>query len=131
LPSEYTHLNLAEAEDLAPRFGLDETLEGRFVREPLALEQSGLSYQRLKPNKRTFGHKHKGQEEVYVVIGGSGRMKVGDDVVELKPLDAVRVAAATVRGFEAGPEGLDLLAFGARFDAESAEAEFVQDWWSD
>lgn len=132
MPSEYTHLNLADAEDMAPKFGIGDTLEGRFVRTSLELEQSGLSYQKLKPNKRsTFGHSHKGQEEIYVVVRGSGRIKIGDDIVELKPLDAVRVAAQAVRALEAGPDGLDILAFGPRTDEAAAEVEMVPDWWSD
>lgn len=117
---------------MAPSFGLGETLEGRFVRESLGLEQSGLSYQRLKPNRRsTFGHRHAGQEEIYVVVAGSGRIKIGDDVVELKPLDAVRVAPQAVRALEAGPEGLDVVAFGPRTDEAAAEFELLPDWWSD
>jgi len=103
----YTKLNLKDdVEDQAPNFGLEENLEARMARVPLELQNSGLSYQRLGPNYRLpFGHTHKTQEEVYVVIGGSARAKVGDEVVELGLLDALRVDKDTPRSFESGPEG--------------------------
>ncbi len=85
----YTVVNLKQVEDSAPRFGLAPSLEARFARDALALERSGLGYQRLAPNFRTpFGHSHREQEEVYVVVGGSGRAKLGDEVVELGSWDA-------------------------------------------
>ncbi|MGZ4393142.1 MAG: hypothetical protein ACXVRK_13650, partial [Gaiellaceae bacterium] len=102
MPSEYTRLNLADLEDAAPKFGLSG-IEARFAREPLELEQSGLSYQRLAPNARMpFGHRHKAQEEVYVVLGGGGRARIGDAIVDLGKLDVLRVAASAVRAIEAG-----------------------------
>ena len=80
----------------------------------LELEQSGLSYQRIPPDYRfPYGHTHKEQEEVYVVVGGSGRMKLDDEIVEVKKWDVVRVPPGTWRGYEAGPEGLEILVFGA------------------
>jgi mannose-6-phosphate isomerase-like protein (cupin superfamily) len=131
LPSDYTHLNLADVEDMAPTFGLSG-IEARFVREPLELEQSGLSFQRLAPNARLpFGHRHKAQEEVYVVIGGSGRARIGEEIVELAMLDVLRVAAPAVRAIEAGPDGLEVVAFGARTDPDAAESEVVEDFWPD
>jgi quercetin dioxygenase-like cupin family protein len=126
----YTVVNLREVEDQAPRFGLSPDLEARMARVALELENSGVSYQRIAPGFRVpFGHKHKRQEEIYVLLSGSLRVKLDDDVVELKPLDAVRVAKETMRGFEAGPEGAELLAIGAP-NTGPGDADVVQGWWS-
>jgi mannose-6-phosphate isomerase-like protein (cupin superfamily) len=126
----YTVVNLKEVEDQAPKFGLSPNLEMRMARVPLELEHSGVSYQRLAPEFRVpFGHTHKQQEEVYVVLGGSVKVKLGEDVVELKPWDAVRVAKDTMRGFEAGPDGVELLAIGAP-NTGPGDADMAQGWWS-
>ena len=101
------------------------------ARVPLELEHSGVSYQRIAPNFRLpFGHTHKTQEEIYVVLSGKVKAKVGDEVLELGPLDAIRVHKDTIRGFEGGPEGAELLAIGAPHTGPG-DAEVVQDWWSD
>jgi mannose-6-phosphate isomerase-like protein (cupin superfamily) len=128
----YTKLNLREdVEDQAPKFGLEGNLEARMARVPLELQQSGLSYQRLGPNYRLpFGHTHKTQEEVYVVIGGRARAKVGDEVVELALLDALRVDNDTPRSFEAGPDGAELLVVGAP-STGPGDADVLQSWWGD
>jgi mannose-6-phosphate isomerase-like protein (cupin superfamily) len=128
----YTKLNLRDdVEDQAPNFGLGDNLEARMARVPLELEHSGVSYQRLAPNYRLpFGHTHKTQEEVYVVIAGGGRAKVGDEIVELGHLDALRVHKGTPRSFEAGPEGLELLAIGAP-NTGPGDADVLQGWWQD
>jgi mannose-6-phosphate isomerase-like protein (cupin superfamily) len=84
---------------------------------------------RLKPGKRqAFGHKHDEAEEVYVVLSGSGRVKLGNEIVELTPLDAIRVAPGLMRAFEADDRGLLWLAFGQRHDGDG---EIVQGWWGD
>ena len=89
-------------------------LEFRLATEALELENSGLSYQRVPPGYRfPYGHTHEKQEEVYLVLRGSGRMKLDDEIVELKEWDAVRVPPGTWRGYEAGPEGLEILVIGA------------------
>ncbi len=94
----YTIKNLKEVEDSAPKFGLSPGLEARFAREPLGLETSGVSYQRLAPNTRSpFGHRHTQQEELYLIVGGNGRIKLDDDVVALQQWDAVRISAETMR----------------------------------
>lgn len=129
--SGYTIVNLKEVEDQAPNFGLAPNIEARFANEPLEMQKSGISYLRLGPNVRTpFGHKHKTQEELYVVVGGDGRVKIDDEVKELKPWDAVRVAREKMRCFEGGPEGIEILAFGAPRTAPD-DAEMVPDWWTD
>src|ERR687883_468418 len=104
--ADYTVVNLKEVEDQAPRFDMSPQMEMRMARVALGLENSGVSYQRLSPNFRLpFGHKHKNQEEIYVLVSGSARVKLDDEVKEMKPWDAVRVARETIRGFEAGGEG--------------------------
>jgi uncharacterized cupin superfamily protein len=127
----YTLKNLEEVEDAAVSYGMSPELEARFARRPLGCEQLSLSYQRLAPAYRIpFGHKHAAQEEIYVLIGGSARAKLEDEIVELRPLDVLRVSPDTMRGFEAGPEGAELLAFGAP-GSDQNDAEIVQQWWSD
>jgi mannose-6-phosphate isomerase-like protein (cupin superfamily) len=127
----YTTLNLKDVEDQAPNFGLSPDLEARMARVPLELEQFGLSYQRIAPNFRLpFAHKHKNQEEAYVVVSGSMRAKVGDDIVELGQWDVLRVDKDTVRGFEAGPEGAEVIAVGAP-NTGPGDAETTNDWWTD
>lgn len=127
--SDYTHLNLKEVEDQAPKFGLSPDLEFRMGRVPLDMENAGVSYLRVAPNFRIpFGHNHKNQEEVYVVVAGSGRVKVGDEVRDLKQWDAVRVHKDTMRGFEAGAEGLEVIAIGAP-NTGPGDADMEQGWW--
>jgi quercetin dioxygenase-like cupin family protein len=127
----YTIANLKEIEDQAPKFGLAPNLEARFARDELETEGLGLSYQRLAPNFRMpFGHKHAEQEEIYVLLSGSARLKLDDEVVELKAWDAVRVHKDTMRNFEAGPEGAELLAFGAG-ESGLRDAEQAPGWWSE
>jgi mannose-6-phosphate isomerase-like protein (cupin superfamily) len=130
--SDYTHINLKEdVDDQAPNFGLSPQLETRMARVPLEMENAGVSYIRIAPGFRIpFGHKHKNQEEVYVVVSGSARIKIEDEVRELKQWDAVRLHRDTIRGFEAGKEGAELIAIGAP-NTGPGDAEVVQDWWSD
>jgi mannose-6-phosphate isomerase-like protein (cupin superfamily) len=121
--SRYEIQNLKEIEDSAQKFGLSPDLEARFA--------GGFSYQRLAPNFRIpFGHKHAEQEEVYVMVSGSGRVKLDDEVVELKQWDAVRVPKETMRNFEAGPDGAEILVFGAP-RTPPGDAEVTHGWWTD
>ncbi len=129
--STYTVKNLKEVEDSALEFGLAPELEARFASSALELERSGISYQRLAPGFRIpFGHQHKEQEEVYVLVEGSGRMKLDDEIVELRRWDAIRVAKETTRNFEAGSEGATLIAFGAP-GTGPGDAAMVPGWWVD
>jgi mannose-6-phosphate isomerase-like protein (cupin superfamily) len=129
----YTLVNLKEIEDQAPKGGLSPGLEARFAREALGLERLGVSYQRLEPGFRLpFGHRHEQQEEVYVVLAGSARAKLGDEVVELRAWDALRVPAEPMRGFEAGAEGVELLAIGAPLtEPPGGDVQMTPGWWSD
>ena len=128
----YTKLNLKEdVDDQAPNFGLSPQLEARMARVPLEMENGGISYQKMAPNFRVpFGHKHNEQEEVYIVIAGSLRAKMEDEVVEMKPWDAIRVHKDTMRGFEAGPDGAEVIAFGAP-NTGPGDGDIHQGWWSD
>ena len=127
----YTKQNLKrDVENSAPRFDMPAEMEARFARRALGGETLGLSHLKLAPGFRIpFGHKHSGQEEVYVVVRGSGRVKVGDEVVELAEWDAIRFDKDTMRQMEAGPDGLEYLAFGAGSDP--LDAEMAPGWWSD
>jgi mannose-6-phosphate isomerase-like protein (cupin superfamily) len=130
--SDYTHLNLKDdVDDQAPNFGLSPDLEFRMARVPLEMENAGVSYLRIGPGFRMpFGHKHKQQEEVYVLVNGSAKIKIEDDVHELKQWDAVRLHRDTMRGFEGGPEGAEFIAIGAP-NTGPGDADMTQDWWSD
>ena len=129
--SLYTKANLRrDVEDAAAKFGMPAELHARFARSAIAGETLGLSLFSLEPSFRIpFGHKHESQEEVYVVVRGSGRIKVGEEIVELGEWDAIRIAKNTMRDVEAGPNGIEYLAFGAGDDPN--EVEMAQDWWSD
>jgi quercetin dioxygenase-like cupin family protein len=129
--SGYTKGNLrSEVENQAPKFGMPADMEARFARTALGGETLGLSLMTLAPGFRIpFGHKHEHQEEVYVVVRGSARVKVEDEVVELAEWDAIRFDKNTMRAVQAGPEGVEYLAFGAGEDGR--DAEMVQNWWSD
>lgn len=128
--ADYTIVNLKEVEDMAPKFGYSPNLESRFARVPLKLEKSGISYFRIAPDYRTpFGHKHGEQEEIYLVVSGSARVAVDDEVVELKSWDAVRVPPSATRCLEGGPEGAEVIAFGAP-NTQQKDTEMLPDWWA-
>lgn len=128
----YTKLNLKEdVKDMAPEFGLSPGLESHFARKPLELERSGLSYFKFGPGFRTpFGHRHGEQEELYLVVEGRARVKLDDDVVELKQWDVVRIPAGMTRALEGGPDGAEVVAFSAP-NNENKDVEMEQGWWSD
>ena len=123
---DYTIKNLREVEDMAASQGFGEVQEARFAHGDLGSEQTGFSLQRVKPGKRhAIAHRHKEMEEIYVVISGSGRIKLDDEVEEVRPLDAIRIGPSVTRAFEAGDEGLEFLAFSPR---AKGDAEIVQDF---
>jgi mannose-6-phosphate isomerase-like protein (cupin superfamily) len=125
----YTIKNLMEVEDSAADRGPD--LEARFARNHMQSEHLGVSYFRYGPGfKAPYGHRHREQEEAYVVAAGSGRMRLDDDIVELRRWDVVRVAPGVVRAFEGGPDGLELIAIGAD-RPEGGDGEMVKDFWTD
>lgn len=114
---------------MAIKYGLSDTQEARFARHDLGTEQTGLNYLIVKPGRReAFAHRHGQAEEVYVVLGGSGRVKLDDELVDLSPLDAVRVSPGVTRAFEAGADGLEVLVFGPHVEGDS---ERVADFWDE
>jgi mannose-6-phosphate isomerase-like protein (cupin superfamily) len=126
---DFTIKNLLEVENSAT--GRVPGLEARFARKHLDSEHLGISYFRYDPGFRTrFGHSHREQEEAYLVIGGSGRAKLDDQIVELGEWDILRVAPKVVRSFEGGPEGLELIAIG-NDRPEGGDSEMVQGFWAD
>jgi mannose-6-phosphate isomerase-like protein (cupin superfamily) len=125
--ADYTHMNLTEVKDAAPGFGFGEMGEIRFAKDDLDAARTGITHLKLNPGTRMpFGHVHEEAEEIYVVIAGSGRMKMDDEIVEIVELDAIRISPETARGFEAGPEGISLIAVGARHDGDG---EVLPNWW--
>jgi mannose-6-phosphate isomerase-like protein (cupin superfamily) len=131
----FTRTNIkGDLEDIGSVFDGAPDLEFRAATKPLELENSGLSHQWVPPGYRfPYGHTHRTQEEVYVVVRGGGRMKVDDEIFELREWDAVRVPPGAWRGYEAGPEGLEILVVGAPNlgDAPRDDVEGRRDWWTD
>jgi mannose-6-phosphate isomerase-like protein (cupin superfamily) len=131
----FTLTNLREdLDDLGSNFDGAPGLEFRAASQALGLERSALGFQHVPPGHRfPYGHTHKEQEEVFVVVGGSGRMKLDDAIVDVKRWDAVRIPPGTWRGYEAGPEGLDLLVIGAPHLGANPrdDVEGTRDWWAD
>ena len=127
----YTLVNLREVEDMAPKFGFAPNLESRFARKQLQLENSGLSYFKVAPEFRMpFGHVHSEQEEIYLVVSGNARLRLDEDVLELKAWDAVRIPAGVMRGLAGGTDGCEVVAIGAP-NNDNQDVEMVQGWWTD
>jgi mannose-6-phosphate isomerase-like protein (cupin superfamily) len=131
----FTRTNIkADLEDIGAVFDGPPGIEFRAATKPLELAESSLGYQRLPPGCRfPYGHTHATQEEVYVVVRGSGRMKLDDEIVELAEWDAVRVPPGTWRGYEAGPAGLEILVIGAPNlgDDPRGDVDGRRNWWVD
>jgi mannose-6-phosphate isomerase-like protein (cupin superfamily) len=130
MAGEYTRINLkGDVEDMAVKHGLSPNLESRFARVPLRLEKSGLSYFKVAPDfKMPFGHTHTEQEEAYVIVSGNARAKVGDEEIELSEWDALRVPPGVWRSLAGGPDGAEILAFGAP-NTENKDTEMEPGYW--
>jgi mannose-6-phosphate isomerase-like protein (cupin superfamily) len=129
MTSAYTKINLADVKDLAPEHGMGDYGQSRFARTALGAKGIGLAHYRVNPGQRIgFGHTHHEAEEVYLVLSGSGRFKVDDDVFDVGPQDLVYCPPGTVRAWEAGDEGMELVAFGHHTEDDS---EMEMGWWSD
>ena len=127
--ADYAKKNLREVEDAAVKHGFSETQMARFAGGDLGCERIGLALEGVKPGRRqAFGHRHEEDEEVYVILDGSGRMRLGEEVIEVGPMDAIRVAPGVMRAFEAGPDGLELLAFGTHHEGDG---EIDPGFWTD
>lgn len=124
----YGLVELRDLPDEAVAGGFSDTMEARFARDALGCQVIGVSLQRIKSGARApFGHRHSTDEEVYVVVAGSGRAVVEGDVVPLQPWSALRVPAGSARSFEADGEGLEFLAFGSH--TEGDQGEVVDPGW--
>ena len=128
--ADYTLLNLrSDIDDMAPKYGMGDGIEAHFGREPLGLQNSGMSYFKLGPDyKLPFGHSHSEQEEIYLVVSGTARLKLDDEEIELGPLDAVRIPVSVTRGMAAGPDGAEIVVFGAP-DTDNKDIEMVPDFY--
>jgi quercetin dioxygenase-like cupin family protein len=127
--SDFAIKNLKEIDDAAAARGPD--VEARFARKFLDSEHLGVSLFRYGPGYRTpVGHRHREQEEAYVVVSGSGRARLDDQVVDLRQWDVLRVAPPVVRSFEAGPDGMEVIAVGSD-RPEGGDGEMVKDHWTD
>ena len=125
----YAKKNLREVKDSAAEHGLSDHQEARFPRQDLGAEQTGMNYLLVKPGQReAFAHRHRTAEEICVVIEGTGRLKLDDELVDIAPLDAVRLSPGVARSFEAGPDGLQLLIFGPHVESD---VEMVQNFWAE
>jgi uncharacterized cupin superfamily protein len=128
MAANLTQVNLGDVDDAPPGNGFGEIWEARVARTALGAEQTGITFFRLKPGRRSaFTHRHERAEEIYVILGGSGRMKLDDRVVDVHALDAIRVAPAVTRAFEAGDAGLEYLAVGPHV---GNDGETVPDPWT-
>ncbi|MBV9337322.1 MAG: cupin domain-containing protein [Solirubrobacterales bacterium] len=127
MAASYAKKNLLEVKDSAAEHGLSASQEARFFQRDLGAEQTGMNYLIVKPGQReAFAHRHRSAEEIYLVIGGAGRVKLDHELIELGPLDAVRVSPGVARSFEAGSDGLQVLIFGPHVESDG---EMVEDFW--
>jgi mannose-6-phosphate isomerase-like protein (cupin superfamily) len=128
----YSVQNLNEVQNQGENFGINpDEMQLRMAKDPLECQNAGVTLLRLGPGYRApFGHKHKTQEEIYILVKGDARMKIEDEVVELQPMTAVRVDPGTMRGYEAGSEGADLIVIGAPRTGPG-DGDMEPGWWSD
>ena len=130
--TNFTHKNLLDVDNAAA--GRERW--ARWTGSPLRPQRDRVRAPRHQlllgsPNFRTpFGHSHREQEEAYVIVSGSGRMRLEDEIIELKPWDVVRVAPTVVRAYESGPDGLVIIAVG-NDRPEGGDGEMVKDFWTD
>jgi quercetin dioxygenase-like cupin family protein len=123
---DWTKKNFDELRDVSPEH---VQIQWRFARDALGSPELGVSRFTYEPGARMpWGHRHREQEEAYVVIGGSGRAKLDDEIIELRVSDVLRVAPQVIRSFEAGPEGLDIICIGGR-KPEGGDTERFEDFW--
>jgi mannose-6-phosphate isomerase-like protein (cupin superfamily) len=127
--SDFTIKNFDAIDDAAA--GRGGGIDARFGRSQIDSEHLGVSRMRFAADARVpFGHSHREQEEAYVVTSGSGRVRLDDEIVDIGPWDVIRVAPSVVRGFQAGPDGLELLAIGSD-RPEGGDGVVAKDWWTD
>lgn len=126
--SSYAKTNLDDSENVAPKYGMGDMGESRFLRRDLGADGIGMANYRMNPAQRIgFGHTHGEAEEVYVVLAGSGRFKIDDEIVEVGRKDVVYCPPGTMRAWESGPDGMELLAFGHHVEDDST---IEMGWWA-
>ena len=126
-PSSYTRINLNDVEDAAVPNGFGHRWEARVARTRLGAAQTGLTHFRVRAGKRSpFSHRHRQAEEIYVILRGSGKIKLDDELIDVSPYDAIRISPDVARAFEAGPDGLEFLATGPH---HPGDGEPVDDPW--
>lgn len=129
MTTQHKAMSLDDAEDIAPKYGMSDTGQARFLREALGAEGLGMANYRLNAGSRIpFGHRHADVEEIYVVLAGSGRFKLDDEIVDVAERDVVYCPPGVMRAWEAGPDGLELIAFGHHVEGDG---EMEQGWWAD
>ncbi len=127
MPNRYSQVNLVDIEDVAPANGFADRWEARVARTVLGAQQTGVTHFRLLAGKRSpFAHRHATAEEIYVILSGTGRLKLDDQIIGVRTLDAIRVQPEVARAFEAGSDGLEFLAFGPH---HPGDGEPVDDPW--
>lgn len=127
MPHQYSQINLGDVEDVAPANGFAHRWQARVARTALGAEQTGVTLFRLLAGQRSpFAHRHQNAEEIYVILSGSGRLKLDEEIRDVRALDAIRVAPQVSRAFEAGSDGLEFLAFGPH---HPGDGEPVDDDW--
>jgi quercetin dioxygenase-like cupin family protein len=127
--SDFTRINLMEIDNSAAERG--PRFEARFARRHIDSDHLGVSYFHFPPESRSqIGHRHREQEEAYVIVGGSGRMRLDGETIDLRQWDVIRVSPNVVRAFEGGPEGLSFIAVG-NDRPEGGDGERVEDFWTD
>jgi mannose-6-phosphate isomerase-like protein (cupin superfamily) len=127
MAERFSQVNLAEVEDAAPAGGFADRWQARVARTALGAQQTGVTHFRLLGGKRSpFVHRHASAEEIYVILSGTGRVKLDDEIIDVRTLDAIRVDPEVARAFEAGSDGLEFLAFGPH---HPADGEPVDDDW--
>jgi mannose-6-phosphate isomerase-like protein (cupin superfamily) len=126
--ADWKKTNFGELEDRSPPV---VAMQWRFARTALDSPELGVSRFTYEPGARMpFAHRHREQQEAYVVVGGSGRAKLDDEIVELAVWDVLRVAPTVTRSFEAGPEGLDVICIGGRRPGDAGDGEpGPDDFW--
>jgi mannose-6-phosphate isomerase-like protein (cupin superfamily) len=131
--ADYNIVSVADVPDQSAEVGMDpDHFEIRFLREPLALENFSVTFERFGGGWRPArGHRHTLQEEVYFLVSGRAQAKFGDEVIDLEPWTAVRVSPETARAFRAaGEEDAVFVTIGAP-QTGPGDVEFIQDYWTD